>query len=231
MFPDTRVLRIDRDTTRRKGALQSMLEVIHEGRPALLVGTQMIGKGHHFPHVTLVLVLDADRGLYGVDFRATESMAQTITQVAGRAGREEKPGEVIITTHAPQHPALRELVSHGYPAFAEALLAERREAQWPPYSRLALVRAESTRREAAQAFLGTLAERIGEWDLAGLTVMGPAPAPRERVAGRYRAQLLLQSEQRAPLHRALARLRPDLETWPEARRVRWSIDVDPVDMS
>lgn len=224
------MVRIDRDSTRRKGAMEGLLEEVNSGRAQILIGTQMLAKGHHFPNVTLVAILDADQGLYSVDFRAGERLAQLIVQVAGRAGRAERPGTVLIQTHLPEHPLLLQLVAEGYPAFATAALAERREAALPPYSHLALLRAEATNAEAPQRFLEAARHQAEQLGHEGVYLLGPAPAPMERRAGRSRAQLLLQSDSRAPLHRLLAQWLPLLEGLPEARRVRWSLDVDPADM-
>jgi len=229
-FPDAELLRIDRDSTRRKGSLEAGLEAARSGRAQLLIGTQMLAKGHHFPGVTLVGMLDADRGLFGADFRATEQMAQLILQVAGRAGRAERPGEVLVQTRNPDHPLLQLLVREGYRAFAEAELAMRDKARLPPHCHLALIRAESPQSGAPLAALGAVRDLLARRAAPGLEVMGPAVAPMERLAGRFRAQLLLQAERRADLQRVLGRLRPEMEGMAELRRVRWSLDVDPVDL-
>ena len=229
LFPGHEVVRIDRDSTRRRGALEAALERARAGRGQILLGTQMLAKGHHFPNVTLVGVVDADQGLFSTDFRGPERMAQLILQVAGRAGRGEHPGEVLIQTHHPDHPLLQALISEGYAAFARRLMEERRAAALPPYAHLVLLRAEAAAREAPAAFLARAAELAAP---AGpeVTVMGPVPAPMERRAGRWRAQLLLQSSRRGPLQRLLDALLPELEAEPAARRVRWSVDVDPQEM-
>ena len=229
LFPGIGIARIDRDSTRRRGSLETLLADIHNGDRRILIGTQMLAKGHHFPDVTLVGIVDADQGLYGVDFRSSERMAQLILQVAGRAGRAEKPGIVIIQTHHPDHPLLRVLVAEGYPAFAAAALAERQEALLPPFAHQALLRAEAGNPERATAFLNAaraLAEPIAD----GLELLGPAPAPMERRAGRYRAHLLIQATQRPALHRFLDRWTALL--WAERgdRQVRWSLDVDPMEL-
>jgi len=230
-FPAEPVLRIDRDTTRRKGELEAALAEARSGQARILLGTQMLAKGHHFPAVTLVAVLDADQGLFSVDFRASERMAQLIIQVAGRAGRAEKPGEVLIQTHHPEHPLLQLLVERGYPAFAEAALEEREQALLPPFASMALLRAEAPRAEHPRDFLlavRQLAEPLAE---TAVQVWGPVPAPMERRAGRYRAQLMFQAGERMLLQRLLRKLVPLLEDEKSARRVRWSIDVDPVDLT
>jgi primosomal protein N' (replication factor Y) len=229
-FPEARVARIDRDSTRRKGRLQSLLDDIRAGRIDILIGTQMLAKGHHFPGVTLVGIIDVDAGLYSTDFRAEERTAQLIVQVAGRAGREERPGAVILQTRHPDHPLLQILVREGYSAFALAAAAEREAAVLPPYSYQALWRAEATRAEAPARFLGQLAGLVRQHPGPSLQVLGPAPAPLARRAGRHRWQLLLQSAKRAELHGAVARLLAAAPNLDDARRVRWSIDIDPVDL-
>lgn len=228
-FPDQVILRIDRDTTRRKGSLQTALQDATSGKADILVGTQMLAKGHHFPAVTLVAIVDADQGLFGSDFRSSERMAQLIVQVAGRAGRGEQAGEVIIQTHQPDHPLLHQLAEQDYQAFARVALQERRDAQLPPFTNLALLRAEATRADAPMAFLDQARQLALELH-SEIQLWGPLPAPMERRAGRYRAQLMLQSSQRQPLHQLLNRLIPQLEASKQARKVRWSIDVDPQDM-
>ncbi|MGB1581036.1 MAG: primosomal protein N', partial [Nevskiales bacterium] len=224
------ITRIDRDTTRRKGALQAKLESVNSQASRILIGTQMLAKGHDFPHLSLVGVLDADGGLFGTDFRASEHMAQLITQVAGRAGRAQRAGEVLIQTHVPDHPLLHQLLGEGYDGFARSVLAERQAAQLPPYASMALLRAEATSNEAPKAFLArarAVVEPLGEqW----VSLWGPLPAPMERRAGRMRWQLLLQAPRRAQLQGVLKLLSPRLYELPEARKVRWSLDVDPIDM-
>jgi primosomal protein N' (replication factor Y) len=230
LFPDAGVARVDRDSTRRKGSMEKLLEEVHSGARRILIGTQMLAKGHDFPKVTLVGVLDADQGLFSADFRASERMAQLIIQVAGRAGRADRPGEVLIQTHQPDHPLLQHLVREGYGSFAKAALAERRLAGLPPYAALALLRAEAPAAGAPTAFLEAARNQLARGHASGVTLLGPAPAPMERRAGRYRANLLLQASQRAPLQRLLAATLPELDELKQARKVRWSIDVDPVSL-
>ncbi|MDH5544121.1 MAG: primosomal protein N' [Gammaproteobacteria bacterium] len=227
-FPDVETLRIDRDTTRGKNKLHSLLERIHLGEKQILLGTQMLAKGHDFPNVTLVGILDADQGLYGTDFRATEKLAQLITQVAGRAGRGSKRGQVLIQTHYPDHPLLQTLVHDGYEAFVHAALMERRDALLPPYTHAVLFRAESNTPGRELTFLQEItSELYGGIDKETM-VLGPTPSPIEKRAGRFRSQLLLLSKNRAPLHQLVQRTLPLLE---KERRVRWSIDIDPLDLS
>jgi primosomal protein N' (replication factor Y) len=234
LFPDYPVLRVDRDSTSRKDAMNQLFSTIQKGNPCILVGTQMLAKGHHFPRVTLVSILDADGGLFSGDFRASERMAQLIVQVAGRAGRAEEPGRVIIQTHLAEHPLLIQLTEQGYFAFAEQALSERRAAGLPPFSHLALLRAEAHKPNQAESFLDEACaeaeQLLIDMQLGGIELLGPVPAPMERRAGRYRAQLLVQASARAPLHKLLATWLLALENMPSGRQVRWSLDVDPVDL-
>ncbi|MBU0499854.1 MAG: primosomal protein N' [Gammaproteobacteria bacterium] len=230
LFPAQSLVRIDRDSTRRKGSLQHMLEQVRQGKHSLLLGTQMLAKGHDFPNVTLVGILDVDQGLFGADFRATERMAQLLIQVAGRAGRADKPGRVLIQTHHADHPLLNLLIQQGYPAFASEMLAERRAASLPPFSHQALLRAESPRRGEAEEFL-RLALGLGrDQAMPGIEMWGPVPAPMERRAGRFRYQLLTQSTNRTQLHRYLGRWLEAIEGLKTGHLLRWSIDVDPQEM-
>jgi primosomal protein N' (replication factor Y) len=230
LYPGVPLARIDRDAVRRRGALEEALHRVQAGEVRLLVGTQMLTKGHHFPEVTLVVVLNADQGLFGTDFRAAERLAQTIVQVAGRAGRAERPGEVLIQTEYPEHPLLRQLVTGGYTSFAEAALLEREQAHWPPYARVAVLRAEAPGREAPLAFLDEARALAAQCGTGTVEVLGPASAPMERRAGHFRAQLLLHAPSHSPLQRLLAQWVPLLEAAPSARRVRWALDVDPLEL-
>ena len=234
LFPGTPCIRLDRDVVRRRGDMEEAMRRMAAGEARILVGTQMVTKGHDFPNVTLVVVLNADQGFFSTDFRAPERLAQTIVQVAGRAGRGEKAGEVLIQTELPDHPLLLSLLAEGYEGFARAALTERSEASWPPFSRLAAVRASAKTAEAALAFL-TAARQAAE-DLRrlrsdrGMRLLGPAPAAMAKRAGRYHAQLLLESADRAGLHRFLDAWLPALESLPSGRRVRWALDVDPIEL-
>ena len=225
-----RVARMDRDATRRRGSLEALLERVHTGEVDAVVGTQMLAKGHHFPNVTLVAILDADAGLFGIDFRATERMAQLLLQVAGRAGRGDRAGRVLLQTHHPEHPLLRVLVLEGYRKFCAEALSERRGARLPPFASLALVRAEALQRDAPQSFLRDAGACASARPHPGISVLGPVPSPMERRAGRYRAQLLVDATSRAALQRFLPGWIAELESLPSARKVRWSVDVDPQEM-
>ncbi|MFA9460353.1 primosomal protein N' [Thiohalorhabdus methylotrophus] len=229
-LPDARVVRVDRDTTRRKGSLESKLDAIQSGQAQVIVGTQMVVKGHHFPGVTLVGVVAADGGLYSADFRARERLFQQILQVAGRAGRAERPGRVWVQTFHPEHPVFEPLKAHDYNAFAEMELAERRAAILPPFAPLALLRSEAPDADAANGFLEAAREMGRSQGVEGVRFLGPAPAPVERLEGRSRAQLLVTAPDRKALHRALAPWAPGLESIPAGRDLRWSLDVDPADL-
>lgn len=229
-FPAYPLLRLDRDTARHKGALEAMLGEIERGAAKIILGTQMLAKGHHFPNVTLVAIVDADSGLFSIDFRATEKLAQLIIQVAGRAGRAEKPGHVLLQTRQPQHPLLQTLVREGYAGFAQALLTERQQAGLPPFSHQALLRVAALDAQAPAHFLKQLRGLIDARQFGGVEILGPVPAPMLRRAGKYRYQLLLQSGTRQNLHDFLDWLVAQLETLKEAKKIQWSLDVDPLDL-
>ncbi len=230
LFDGVPVLRVDRDSTQRKSAMQKILDQVHLGDPCILVGTQMLAKGHHFPRVTLVAILDADGGLFSADFRGMEKTAQLILQVAGRAGRAEHPGHALMQTHNGDHPRLQSLVEQGYTDFARQELLERRHAKLPPFCHLAMLRAEAVAGGRAEAFLQLVREIAEQHDWPQVSWLGPIPSPMERRAGRYRAQLLFESTDRKALHHLLQWLTQVLETLPQARKVRWSLDIDPLDM-
>jgi primosomal protein N' (replication factor Y) len=227
-FPQAHTLRIDRDSTRGKGRLAEMLETVHDGTVDILLGTQMLAKGHHFPDVTLVGILNVDAGLTSPDFRALEHCAQLIMQVAGRAGREEKPGHVMLQTRYPDHPLLLKLLREGYASFSARLLEERKSAGLPPYSYQALWRAEANDADKPMALLSLIRDLV-EKEAGDVQVMGPVRAPLARQAGRHRCQLLFQSAHRSFLHRTIDEVIARLAAYPEARRARWSVEIEPVD--
>ncbi|MDH5323974.1 MAG: primosomal protein N' [Gammaproteobacteria bacterium] len=229
-FPGVELNRVDRDSTRRKGSLQQKLEDITQGKSRILIGTQMLAKGHHFPNVTLVGIMDVDQGLFSADFRASERMAQLVVQVAGRSGRGDKAGRVLIQTHHPDHPLLQTLITQGYKAFATLALQERQAAGLPPFSHLVLLRAEAVKLEPPFEFLTQAAEQARLFTGGEIFISDPVAAPMERRAGRYRAQLLLQCNNRQALHRLLLPWAAALEGLASGRKVRWSIDVDPQEM-
>lgn len=229
LFKHTPIWRIDRDSIRKREALEAIFHDIHQGKPGILLGTQMLAKGHHFPDVTLVAILDIDGGLFGADFRAPEHTAQLVMQVAGRAGRAGKPGEVWLQTHEPDHPMLTALIREGYESFARATLAERRQLGLPPYGYLALLHCESAQADRNFQFLEAAASELRA-NLRDMSLWGPVPAPMERKAGVFRAHLLLQSPSRKKLHEEVSTLVRKLDESPEGRRVRWWLDVDPQDL-
>jgi len=228
IFPNVPVARLDRDVVRKRGDMETAMARMHSGEARILVGTQMVTKGHHFPNVTLVIVLNADQGLFSTDFRAPERLAQTIIQVAGRAGRGEKAGEVLIQTEYPEHPLLNNLLTAGYDGFAAAALDERSQAAWPPFSRLAALRDSAPTSDAALAFLKDA--RALMQPPRNIQIRGPVPAAMAKRAGRYHAQLLLESTDRALLHRFLSAWLPQVGELKSARRVRWALDVDPIEL-
>ncbi|SIQ88458.1 primosomal protein N' [Marinobacterium stanieri] len=228
-FPDVPIHRVDRDSTQRKNALERIMTEVHKGEPCILVGTQMLAKGHHFPKVTLVAILDADAGLFSADFRGMEKTAQLTLQVAGRAGRADHPGEVVLQTMQADHPMLNTLVHAGYEPFAREELRLRQGGHLPPFSHHALIRAEANRQGLAENFLLSLREWGQQYLPEHVHCIGPFPALMEKRAGLFRAQMLIQAGQRKPLHQALALLVSMMQEHPEARRVRWTLDVDPID--
>ena len=227
-FPDVEIVRIDRDSTRRKGSLEQLLARVKQGGRQLLIGTQMLAKGHDFPNITCVVVLNADQGLYSADFRALERMAQMITQVAGRAGRGENRGHVYIQTFFPQHVLLQTLVKSGYSAFAQMALTERKRAQLPPAGYQALIRASGKAEVTVMAFLKEALEHGPARN--AVEILGPIASPMERIAGLYRAQVLIQAAKRRELQQFLQLWLPKVHQLKSSNRVRWSVDVDPTDM-
>lgn len=227
IFPNIPISRIDRDTVSKKGALAHYLQKIEQGGAHILVGTQIIAKGHHFPDVTLVGIVDVDGALFSSDFRATERFAQIYTQVAGRAGRENKKGYVVLQTHHPDHPILTTLLQQGYHAFAQQTLAERQATYLPPFSYQVLIRAADRNNIYAEQFLQKIKSFLSGTD--NLWILGPMPATQPKKAGLYRWQLLLQHQQRQILHHTINQLIKQIETWPEAKNIRWSIDSDPME--
>lgn len=223
-LPGARIRRIDRDTMRPR-AWAELGEAVHGGAVDILVGTQMLAKGHDFPNMTLALILDTDGALYSPDFRATERLFAQLMQVAGRAGRADKPGRVLIQTAFPDHPLFRYLQRHDYAGYARELLAERKQLDLPPFTRQVLLRAEAPTMDAALTFLQRAAQLAP--DDAHVSVFGATPAPMARVANLERAQLLIQSASRQALQKFVRDWRPQLDTI-KPRVARWSLDVDPL---
>lgn len=233
LFPEYKTIRIDRDSTRRKGSLEAALSAIRNKEYQILIGTQMLAKGHHFPDVTLVGLLDVDGSLYSSDFRASERLAQLFIQVAGRAGRASKPGEVLLQSHHPEHPLLQALLYKGYNHFAQTALQERKMAGLPPYTFLTLFRAEANNTEMVEEFLRQLKHTLEAHPAFGDTSMllGPTPAPMAKRAGKARWQLLLQTQTRKTMQQLLHSARPAISLLPLAKKVRWSMDIEPQDFS
>lgn len=232
-FPDYGITRIDRDSTARKGKLEQHLADIQQGKSQILIGTQMLAKGHHFPDVTLVALINVDSSLFSVDFRAEERLAQLYVQVAGRAGRSEKQGEVVLQTHYPEHPLLQQLLTNGYPAFAQDALQMRHAMGLPPFSAQALFKAQSRQSAHAETLLNDIAAYFYQWKQANnqphLQILGAMPAPFAKKADQFRWQLLLQHPSRAWLQKALTDFNGQWEA--KTSQVRLNLDVDPLDLS
>ncbi len=228
-FPTASIARIDRDTTRKKGAMSQYVQDIKRGKYQLLIGTQMLAKGHHFPNLSLVAVVDMDGALYCADFRATERFGQLLKQVSGRAGRVNREGVVIIQTRQPDHPLIQTLLTQPYIAFSQQLLRQRLESHWPPYVHLALLHAQATSENNPIQFLQTIKGCLNQ-TFPHLTVLGPVPAMKAKRSGKYRFQLLLQSQQRSELHAALDAAQEIISSEKISNTVRWSLDVDPQDL-
>jgi primosomal protein N' (replication factor Y) (superfamily II helicase) len=234
-YPDVPVLRVDRDSTRRRDAFDKLFDRLEQGGAAILVGTQMLAKGHDLPNLTTVAMTGVDEGLRSVDFRAGEKLAQLIVQVAGRAGRADRPGEVWLQTHEPGHPLLATLLHGGYPAAAGQLLEERLALALPPFAHMVLLRAEAADRRALDAFLVAAGDALAAFQATRppeqrVRVDGPIPAPMPLRGGRRRAQFLVESRDRPLLRHALAAWLPMLHAIRQPRGLRWSVDVDPVDL-
>jgi primosomal protein N' (replication factor Y) len=230
LFPNFDVIRVDRDSTSRVGSWQKIYNKIQKSEPIILLGTQMLAKGHHFPYVTLVAILDIDSGLLSVDFRATERTAQLIIQVAGRAGRGEKKGEVYLQTLRPDHPLLNTLLESGYRSFAKQTLKERKAAWMPPYRYAALLRCESKDQELNQSFLQEHAQALRQASENSIDIWGPIPAPMERKAGRYQAHMVLLSKDRARMHFYIRQWWQNV--WHnKPHGMKLSLDIDPQELS
>ncbi len=230
LFPNFDVIRVDRDSTSRVGSWQKIYNKIQKSEPIILLGTQMLAKGHHFPYVTLVAILDIDSGLLSVDFRATERTAQLIIQVAGRAGRGEKKGEVYLQTLRPDHPLLNTLLESGYRSFAKQTLKERKAAWMPPYRYAALLRCESKDQELNQSFLQEHAQVLRQASENSIDIWGPIPAPMERKAGRYQAHMVLLSKDRPRMHFYIRQWWQNV--WHnKPHGMKLSLDIDPQELS
>lgn len=233
LFPEFKTIRIDRDSTRRKGSFDAAVTAIHQGKYQILIGTQMLAKGHHFPNVTLVGLLDIDGALYSSDFRAAERLAQLFIQVSGRAGRASKPGHVILQTHHPEHSLLQSLTHYDYNHFATQLLAERQLATLPPFCYLALFKASANQSQLPEEFLRQvkLTLEANPHFSSDCYLLGPIASPIAKRAGMYRWQLLFQASSRVLLQKIISSASPIIQTIPMAKKVRWHIDIEPQDLS
>ena len=227
-FPDVPIIRLDRDNTKRKGDMERLLNEIHTTPKAILLGTQMLAKGHHFKGVTLVGIIDADHGLLSIDFRAPEQMGQLLMQVAGRAGRDLKKGTVLIQTHYPEHPLLQQLIQQGYASFADTLLNEREKSSLPPFSYFALLKAESYHLEEAHHFLSIVKE--GNRTSDSIALLGPLSARLSKRKGLHAAQLIVKANNRTHLQSFLKKLIQKIENIKSHNTVKWTLDVDPIEV-
>jgi len=229
-FPQAEIFRIDRDSTRKNGALEKLLSQVQYGKKQILLGTQMLAKGHHLANLSMVGIIDADGHLFSADFRAQERMAQLLVQVAGRAGREKTTGTVYIQTHFPHHPLFKNILSKGYNFVADELLKERKQTQLPPFTYLALLRAEAKQLSSSQQFLQTIADQVKNDLTATIQLHGPIPALMEKKRGVYRTHLAIQSQHRPALREFLPRLLQIIEQHPQQKKIRWSVEVDPLEV-
>jgi len=232
-FPETPIVRIDRDSTSKKGSLEDKLELVNKGEPVILVGTQMLTKGHDFPKLTLVGILDVDQALFSIDYRAQERLAQQVLQVAGRAGRGADKGRVILQTSQPQHPLLLNLLSQGYTETARQLLNERTIWNYPPLGSQALIKVNAAEEAVALKFLTNISLKLrdlqNQYQDNEVEILGPMPSPIAKRANRYRFQVLISAKNRRDLHQFLA---TSFSVLTQARKmggVRWSLDIDPTD--
>ncbi len=228
-FPGTPLVRLDRDTTSKKSSFAAAIDELLRGEPTLIVGTQMLAKGHHLPAVTLAVIVGVDEGLMSADFRASERLAQLIVQVAGRAGRAERAGEVLLQTHLPEHPLLATLLRHGYGEYARLALQERRDTGLPPVGFAAVLRAEHVDGGKADRFLADVLAACPPALRTAVEISGPLPAPQPRRQARWRFQLVLMASERAPLHAFLGAAVHACYEHARDRNLRWSVDVDPLD--
>ena len=229
-FPNTKTLRIDSDSTRKKESLNEYFDEIKKGEPIILLGTQLLAKGHHFPNVTLVGIIDADSGLFSADFRGSERVAQLMTQVSGRAGRDKKPGRVILQSYCLDHPQIEEIITGSYEKFAKRLLEERKSYKIPPFSFQAKVFAESPKSLVSRDFILNILNqsKIEKQISSNVRIVGPLPSIMEKKSGVYRWELSIFSSNRSNLHKFLDVMQSRLYEPKLTKQVRWSIDVDPL---
>ena len=231
-FPTTDIVRFDRSSTQSKSAMRDALTTVQSERACIIIGTQMLAKGHHFPKLSLVVIVDGDQGLTSPSYKAMEQLGQLFTQVSGRAGREKNlPGKVLLQTYMPEHPSINTLITEGYKSFAKMELDKRQTAELPPFWFNAMFRAESKRAENAYNLLEIVANNFDQMvnHPTALRRLGPLPAPIEKIQDRYRFQLEIKAHDRLDLRRTVAILRNQIEQTALSKRVRWSIDINPID--
>jgi len=230
-FPNTQIVRIDRDTVKSKKQRSHLLSQARSGVGKILLGTQMLAKGHDFPNLSMVAIINADQGMFGSDFRSGERFAQTFIQVSGRAGRRKIVGEVFLQTYNPKNPLLNTIISQDYNAFFSEAILERKVPLWPPYSHLAVLHAQSTNKNSVFIFLKAIEKSGNSINLGNTMLLGPVSSPIEKKAGKFRGQLLLLNTNRKELHQFLDKLCLIIKNTNKASKVKWSLDVDPIDLS
>ncbi|QKQ24715.1 primosomal protein N' [Candidatus Ruthia endofausta] len=228
-FEDTPIIRIDRDTTRRKKAFAQHLEQINAGEPCIIIGTQMLAKGHDFSNLAMVGILDIDAGFLSLNFRATEYLAQLLIQVSGRAGRHKEKGEVVIQTRYPEHPIFNFVLSSHYTQFASQLLKQRLSAMMPPFSHQALLCANAKNKQNAENFLHEAAVLLKSIQMDSVEIWGPVANTIEKKSDYYYFNLYLQSNNRATLHQILSTFNQHISTLKLKNKVRWYLDIDPIE--
>ena len=228
-FPSTEVIRIDRDTTRKKKAFATHLKKINSGEPCIIIGTQMLAKGHDFSNLAFVGILDVDVGLMSTDFRATEHLAQLLVQVSGRCGRGKYKGEVNIQTRYPNHPIFNFVKDSRYTEYAKTLLLERKDTKLPPFAHQALICANAKNKILAENFLTEVAQLINSIEIESVEIWGPVPGVIERKSDYYYFNLYLQSEDRGQLRRLIQTFYQHVETIRVSSSVRWFVDIDPIE--
>ncbi len=224
------IYRVDSDSMQARHAMRELVAQVNREQPGILLGTQMLTKGHHFPAVGLVAIIDADAMLFSADFRGEERMAQLLTQVAGRAGRAEVPGQVLLQTHYPDHPALQAMLALDYSDQARAMLASRQAAGMPPAGQLLILRTDCSDSARGEKFLQTLRDLTRDRLPTGTQLIGPLPAPMQRRAGKFRSQLILLAPDRRAAQAAAGLLVAQAEAGGARRDLKWSIDIDPLDL-
>lgn len=232
VFPDYGCVRIDRDSTRKKGSLETLLTGVLDQKYQIIIGTQMLAKGHHFPKVTLVALLDVDGALFSSDFRAAEHLAQLYVQVSGRAGRDKIQGEVLLQTHHPEHPLLLQLLNSGYNSFTKTALEERKFLSLPPYSAMTIIKAVGFEEGKLEQLLQGISDILKNKKINNeeVQILGPMPSPLAKIAGKHRWHLILQTSNRAVMQTLLFNIETRIRELPLSGKIKWSIDVDPLDL-